>query len=118
MPDAEHRDLNGVSLDIVRIGVGRMKRVIYHPGFQWSTHLKSTIGTELCMHTHAGFLARGSIGVRYADGCVEAFTAPKIVTISPGHDGWVIGDEAAVLIEFDFEGETESRLGLPAHHRH
>jgi hypothetical protein len=118
MPDADHRDLNGVSLDIVRVGAGRMKRVIYRPGFRWSTHLKATTGTELCMHAHAGFLARGSIGVRYADGCVEEYSAPRIVAISPGHDGWVIGDEAAVLIEFDFEGETESKLGLPAHHRH
>jgi hypothetical protein len=56
--------------------------------------------------------------VRYADGCVEEFAAPAIVAISPGHDGWVIGSEPAVLIEFDFEGETEARLGLPAHHQH
>lgn len=118
MPDADHRELPGVSLDIVRVGAGRMKRVVYNPGFRWSTHLKATIGTDLCMHTHAGFLARGTIGVRYADGCTEEFTAPQIVAISPGHDGWVIGPEPAVLIEFDFEGDTESRLGLPAHHRH
>ena len=115
MPGADHRDLPGVSLDIVRVGAGRMKRVVYKPGFRWSTHLKSAIGTESCQHTHAGFLARGSIGVSYADGCVEEFTAPQVVAITPGHDGWVIGDEAAILIEFDFEGETESKLALPPH---
>jgi len=115
MPGADHRDLPGVSLDIVRVGAGRMKRVVYKPGFRWSTHLKSAIGTESCQHTHAGFLARGSIGVSYADGCVEEFTAPQVVAITPGHDGWVIGDDAAILIEFDFEGETESKLALPPH---
>ena len=40
------------------------------------------------------------------------------VVIDPGHDGWVVGDEPAVLIEFDFEGDTIARLGVPATHRH
>jgi len=118
IPGADHRALNGVTLDIVRAGASRVKRVVYHAGFRWSTHLKTEIGTDLCMHAHVGFLARGAIGVRYADGCTEEFTAPQVVTIEPGHDGWVIGDEEAVLIEFDFEGRTADVLGLPAAHGH
>jgi hypothetical protein len=38
--------------------------------------------------------------------------------IEAGHDGRVIGDEPAVLIEFDFEGETAAQLGLPERHQH
>jgi hypothetical protein len=30
----------------------------------------------------------------------------------------VVGDEAAVLIEFDFEGDTVNRIGLPQAHGH
>lgn len=118
LPGASHRDLAGVALDIVRAGACRVKRVVYQPGFRWSTHMKSTVGTELCMHAHVGFLARGRIGVRYADGCTVEFTSPQVVAIDPGHDGWVVGDEAAVLVEFDFEGRTAEMLGLPAIHRH
>jgi hypothetical protein len=44
--------------------------------------------------------------------------APQIVAIEPGHDGWVVGKEPVVLIEFDFEGETIRRLGMPDAHRH
>jgi hypothetical protein len=29
-----------------------------------------------------------------------------------------VGDEPAVLVEFDFEGETVSRLGMPEAHQH
>jgi hypothetical protein len=29
-----------------------------------------------------------------------------------------VGEEPAVLIEFDFEGETAARLGLPERHQH
>ena len=32
-------------------------------------------------------------------------------------DGWVVGDQPAVLIEFDFEGDTANRFGMPAVHR-
>ena len=115
---AAHRDIGGVTLDIVRAGASRVKRVIYQPGFKWSVHLKPIVGTDLCMHAHVGFLARGAIGVRYADGCTAEFTAPQVVVIEPAHDGWVVGDEAAVLIEFDFEGNTVAALGLPSRHEH
>ncbi len=118
VPGAEHRDLKGVALAIVKVGAGRVKRVVYEPGFRWSTHMKSDVGTDLCMHAHVGFIVRGKVGVRYADGCVREFTVPADVSIEPGHDGWVAGDEPAVLIEFDFEGETVQRLGLAGEHQH
>lgn len=41
-----------------------------------------------------------------------------MVAIEPGHDGWVVGEEPAVLIEFEFERETVRRLGLPETHTH
>ncbi len=38
--------------------------------------------------------------------------------IEPGHDGWVVGNEPAVMIEFDFERDTVRGLGMPAEHSH
>src|SRR5258705_439216 len=61
---------------------------------------------------------RGCIRMQYADGCVVEFTAPQAVVIDPGHDGWVVGDEPAVLIEFDFMSDTARRFGLPEAHSH
>jgi hypothetical protein len=115
---AECREIGGVQIDVVRAGACRVKRVIYPPGFRWSTHMKGVVGTDLCMHAHVGFLARGQIHIQYADGCTVEFVAPAVVAIEPGHDGWVVGDEAAVLVEFDFERDTVSRLGMPDAHRH
>jgi hypothetical protein len=114
---ADRRVVGGVQVDVARAGSGRIKRVIYQPGFRWSTHMKEKVGTDLCMHAHVGFIARGRIHVQYADGCTLEFVAPQIVAIEPGHDGWVVGDEPAVLIEFDFEGETASRFGMDGGHR-
>ena len=115
---AERREIGGVQVDGVRAGSGRVKRIIYPPGFRWSTHMKSIVGTDLCQHAHVGFLAHGQIHIQYADGCVLELAAPQAVAIEPGHDGWVVGDEPAILIEFDFEGETIGRFGMPTEHRH
>ncbi len=118
MPGAEHREIGGVAIDVARAGEGRVKRMIYPVGFRWSTHMKPVTGTDLCRHAHVGFLARGSIHIRYADGCIREFKAPQAIAIEPGHDGWVDGNEPAVVIEFDFESDTVNRLGMPAEHRH
>jgi hypothetical protein len=118
VPGAVHHDVGGVSIDIAPAGDGRVKRVIYPAGFRWSKDMKAISGTELCMHAHVGFLVRGAIHMQYADGCVAEFTAPQAVVIDPGHDGWVVGDGPAVLIEFDFLGETVKRFGLPKTHTH
>ena len=80
--------------------------------------MKPLVGTDLCMHAHVGFLARGEIHMEFADGCVLEYRAPQVVSIEPGHDGWVVGDEPAVLIEFDFGSETVRSLGMPEKHSH
>ena len=118
MQGAERREIGGVRLDIVRAGAGRVKRVVYPPGFRWSAQMKAIVGGDLCMHAHVGFLARGQVHVQYADGCVLEFNAPQVVAIEPGHDAWVVGEEPAILIEFDFEGDTVRRLGMPEIHSH
>lgn len=115
---ATSREVGGVRLDVAPAGQARVKRMIYPPGFRWSKAMKPIVGTDRCMHAHAGFLARGEIHIEYADGCVVKYKAPQVVAIDPGHDGWVVGREAVVLIEFDFEGDTVSRLGMPTEHKH
>jgi len=80
--------------------------------------MKSIVGTNLCMHAHVGFLARGRIRIEYEDGCSSEYAAPDVIAVEPGHDGWVVGEEPVVLIEFDFEQDTVRRLGMPDAHRH
>ena len=115
---ATHRYVGHVRLDVGRAGAARVKRMIYPAGFRWSKDMKPVVGTDLCMHAHVGFLAQGEIHIEYADGCVIEHKAPQIVAIEPGHDGWVVGKKPVVMIEFDFEGDTVSRLGMPETHRH
>ena len=115
---AEHRYVGHVRLDVGKAGAARVKRMIYPPGFHWAKDMKPVTGTDFCMHAHVGFLARGEIHIEYADGCIVELKAPQIIAIDPGHDGWVVGKEPVVMIEFDFEGDTIGRLGMPAEHKH
>jgi len=115
---AERREVGHVLLEVGRAGEARVKRMVYPAGFRWSVDMKPIVGTDLCMHAHVGFLARGEIHVEYPDGCVVEHKAPQIVAIEPGHDGWVVGKDPVVLIEFDFERDTIRRLGMPDAHRH
>ena len=116
MKGATRREVGGVLVDVVPTGNARVKRIVYPVGFRWSKNLKDIVGTPLCMHAHVGFLASGQINIQYADGVLEEFVAPQAVAIAPGHDGWVVGTEPAILIEFDFEGETVERMGLASRH--
>jgi len=115
---AERRQVGHVTLEVGRAGDGRVKRMIYPAGFHWEKDMKPTVGTDLCMHAHVGFLVRGEIHIEYADGCAREFKAPQVVAIEPGHDGWVVGKEPVVMIEFDFERDTIGRTGMPDAHRH
>lgn len=115
---AERKDFGHVQLEVGRAGAARVKRMIYPAGFHWKKDMKPVTGTALCMHAHVGFLVHGEIHIEYADGCVIEHKAPQIIAIEPGHDGWVVGTDPVVLIEFDFERDTVSKLGMPDAHRH
>jgi hypothetical protein len=118
IPGTDRLEVGGCTVDVARVGDGRVKRSVYPAGFRWSKDMQQLVGGERCMHAHVGFLVEGKVEGAYADGCTFAFEAPAPVVIEPGHDAWVPGDEEAVLIEFDFEGETAERFGLPSEHSH
>jgi hypothetical protein len=41
IPDTDHQKVGGVEIDMVRAGSVRVGRVIYPPGFRWSSHMKA-----------------------------------------------------------------------------
>jgi len=61
--------------------------------------------------------ARSTSSTRTA---VPSSSRPRqVAVIDPRHDGWVVGDEAAVLIESTSRVRPSGgRLGMPVAHRH
>ncbi|MDH3684452.1 MAG: hypothetical protein OEV40_31420 [Acidimicrobiia bacterium] len=117
MPGSTRTTIGGLTVDEQEAGVGRVKRVIYPPGWGWREHMQPVTGTDSCQHVHVGFIAQGTMGVEFDDGCTEEYSAPSVVVTEAGHTGWVVGDEAVVLIQVDCGKDTETVFGL-GEHRH
>src|SRR3954466_11850473 len=60
---ATRRNIGHVQLEVGRAGAARVKRMIYPPGFHWAVDMKPITGTELCMHAHVAFRARGGVPI-------------------------------------------------------
>jgi hypothetical protein len=103
-------------VDVARVGSGRMKRIV-PVGFRWAYRTKPIADGLLHCTPTSGFLQGHMQGV-YEDGCTYEFTAPQFAVIEAGHDGWVVGDEPAVFLQYDFEEGTARRFGVPERHGH
>ena len=119
LPGATRTAIGGLVVDELTAGTGRVKRVIYPPGWVWRQHMQPVTGTEWCEHVHVGFIAQGTMAVEFDDGCTEEYQAPALLVTEAGHAGWVVGDEAVVLIQVDCGADTEAVFGLGDHsHSH
>ncbi len=96
----ETRTFERGKLDLVNMGGGTVGRLTLEPGWKWSTHVKPIAGTEWCEAPHFQYHAAGRIHVKMADG-TEFDVGPGELTYLPsGHDAWVVGNEAVVLVDF------------------
>jgi hypothetical protein len=85
---------------IVNIGGGVVGRLTFEPGWKWSDDVRSIAGTQSCQAHHLGYVLSGRQGARMDDGTELEFGPGDVFNIPPGHDGWVIGDEPCVMLDF------------------
>lgn len=86
--------------DIVNIGGGKVALLTLQPGWRWSEHVGPAVGTGLCQAPHFQYVISGRIGARMADGAEYEAGPGDVNVLPPGHDGWVIGDEPAVVVDW------------------
>jgi class 3 adenylate cyclase len=109
MPDAAAKSLDrpdevvefpGTRARLVDLGDLTVGEIVTEPGWRWSTHVQPVVGGEWCQARHIGIMISGRLGVRLMDGTELEFEPNDVFDIPPGHDGWTIGDEPAVQIEW------------------
>jgi hypothetical protein len=88
------------SVQVVRIGGFVIRSNTFAPGWRWSTNVKPIAKTESCNVHHVGYLLSGTLRVASDDGTEAEIRAGEAYEILPGHDGWVVGDEAVRSVEF------------------
>jgi class 3 adenylate cyclase len=99
VPDESVR-LPGVEEDIVFVGEDVVARVVQYPGWRWSTDMRAIAGGQWCDSHHIGVTLSGRQGVELRDGTILEYGPDDVYDIPPGHDGYTIGDEPCVMIEW------------------
>jgi hypothetical protein len=86
--------------EILKIGGGEVGRLVFEPGWRWSTDVKPIAKTKSCEAPHFQYHVSGRLVIRMDDG-TEIIAGPGDITSLPsGHDAWVLGDEPAVVIDW------------------
>ena len=98
-PD-EVRRLEKGRVELVELGDAAIGRAVFEPGWRWSEHVKSIVGTELCEVHHLGFVISGQLHCEMRDGASIELRAGDAYEVPPGHDAWVVGDEPWVSVDY------------------
>lgn len=98
-PD-EVREFPKGRVELIKMGGGVVGRATFEPGWRWSESVKPLAGTDSCEAPHFQYHVAGTMMVVMDDG-TELECKPGDVSLLPsGHDAWVVGDEAVVVVDF------------------
>jgi len=87
-------------VELVKIGGLTVGRSTFQPGWRWSQSVKPIANTDSCEMTHFVHQLSGTMRIRMDDGTEFDCRAGDICVIPPGHDGWVVGSEPVVVVDF------------------
>ncbi len=98
-PD-EVREFPSGRAEIVLVGGAEVGRLVFQPGWRWSTDVKPIAKTESCEAPHFQYHVSGKLAILMDDG-TELVAGPGDITSLPsGHDAWVVGDEPVVVVDW------------------
>jgi hypothetical protein len=98
-PDEVRRFPKG-HIDLVKIGGVTIGRAVFEPGWRWSTSVQSIAKTKSCEVQHFQYHVSGVLRVRMDDGTEFDCRPGDVSFFPPGHDGWVVGNEPVVTVDF------------------
>ena len=111
-PD-EVREFPKGRLELIKIGGATVGRAVFEPGWKWSTSVQPLVKTESCEAPHFQYHVSGILRIKMDDGA-EFDCRPGDVSLLPsGHDAWEIGNEPAVVV--DFQGMIDYAKAHDAH---
>ena len=98
-PD-EVRTFEKGRVELVKVGGVTIGRGIFEPGWKWSTHVKPLAKTKSCEAPHFQYQLAGTMKVVMDDGTTRECKAGDVSLLPSGHDGWVVGNEPVVVVDF------------------
>jgi mannose-6-phosphate isomerase-like protein (cupin superfamily) len=98
-PDVARQCGHG-TLEFSTIDDTTLTRITLQPGWRWSKEIGPTANADSCHAHHLQYVISGRLNVAMDDGTQVELGPGDFVTIPPGHDGWVVGDEPFVALDF------------------
>ena len=110
-PD-EVREFPRGRLELIKVGGATIGRAVFEPGWRWATSVQPLAGTSTCEAPHFQYHVAGVLRIRMDDGAEFDCRAGDVSLLPSGHDAWVVGDEAAIVVDF------QGMLDYAVAHRH
>jgi hypothetical protein len=98
-PD-EVRKFDKGKVELVNVGGSLIGRATFEPGWKWSTCVKPVAKTDSCQAAHFGYQISGTMVTKMDGGGESTSKAGDVLSIPPGHDAWVVGNDTVVVVDF------------------
>lgn len=98
-PD-EVREFPKGKVELINIGGAAIGKATFQPGWKWSESVQPLAKTKSCEAPHYQYHVSGVLKVKMDDGTVLECRAGDVSLLPMGHDAWVVGNEPAVIIDF------------------
>jgi len=92
-------------------GAAALVKGTFEPGWRYSTDVGPISGSTTCQTRHLGYVLSGTMRVRMDDGTEHDVTAGDLFDLPAGHDAWVIGNEAVVMVDQSPEATRYAKGG-------
>ena len=95
----ETRPFDKGKVELITVAGRTIGRATFEPGWKWSKCVGPIAKTPVCRCAHYGIQLTGTMHIVSEDGEYDIH-AGEVFNLPPGHDGWVVGDEPVVCIDF------------------
>lgn len=89
-----------LTAELIEVGELTVGFLVTQPGWRWSVDMRPEVGGQWCQARHLGVVLSGRVAVQLQDGRMLEFGPNDVFDVPPGHDGWTVGDEPCVQIEW------------------
>lgn len=96
----EIREFPKGRLELIKIGGATVGRAVFEPRWRWAESVQPLAKTKSCEAPHFQYHVSGILRIRMDDGTEFDCKAGDVSLLPSGHDAWVIGDEPAVVVDF------------------
>lgn len=96
----ETREFPKGKVEVSTVASTMVGRATFQPGWRWSECVKPIAGTDSCQVPHKGYCVSGRIHIKMDDGTEFEVGEGDAYDIPQGHDGWTVGDEPCVMVDF------------------